>query len=74
MKICECKAFSGSSMKHHGCYGTDKSGEIADARRVAEYLEIPFHVLDLCREFEKEVLSGFVSGYRQGLTPNPCIY
>jgi tRNA-specific 2-thiouridylase len=74
MKICDCKASSDLSPKHHGCYGMDKSGEIADACRVAEYLEIPRHVLDLCREFEKEDLSGCVSGYRQGLTPNPCIY
>ncbi len=74
MKICDCEQSSDALQIRRGCYGTDKSGDIADARRVAEYLGIPFHVIDLCREFENEILSEFVAGYKQGRTPNPCIY
>jgi tRNA-specific 2-thiouridylase len=41
---------------------------------VAAFLDIPFHVLDLCKEYEAQVLSEFISGYKEGRTPNPCIY
>ena len=74
MKICAQEEPSGSPPAHHGCYGPGESEDIEDARRVAAYLEIPFHVLDLCREYETEVLSKFILGYRQGRTPNPCVY
>jgi tRNA-specific 2-thiouridylase len=33
---------------------------------------VPFHALDLHREFEERVIAPFVEGYRAGLTPNPC--
>ena len=35
-------------------------------------LDVPFHALDLHREFEERVIKPFVDGYRAGLTPNPC--
>ena len=73
MKICAGEDAS-SPAQRHGCYGPGESEDIEDARRVAAYLEIPFYVLDLCREYESEVLSEFISGYRQGRTPNPCVY
>ncbi|RJO62516.1 MAG: tRNA 2-thiouridine(34) synthase MnmA [Dehalococcoidia bacterium] len=74
MKICVHEEPSGSPQARHGCYGLGESEDIEDARRVAAYLEIPFHVLDLCREYENEVLSEFISGYEHGRTPNPCVY
>ena len=74
MKICAHEDPSGSSKARHGCYGPGESEDIEDARRVAAFLGIPFHVLDLCREYESEVLSEFISGYKQGRTPNPCVY
>ena len=74
MKICACETASGAEPKHHGCYGSGEGEDIEDARRVADYLGIPFHVLDLCREYEDGVLAEFISGYRQGRTPNPCVY
>jgi len=42
------------------------------AFEVAKKLEIPFYVLDLTEDFYKEVITYFVSTYKQGKTPNPC--
>lgn len=43
-----------------------------DARRVAESLEIPFHVLNFREEFEG-LVDYFCEEYARGRTPNPCI-
>ena len=74
MKICDCEAPASGTSTRHGCYGHGEGEDIDDARRVADYLGIPFHVLDLCREYEHEVLDEFITGYKEGRTPNPCVY
>ena len=43
------------------------------ARSVAEDLGMPYYVLDLHDEFEKNVTEYFCRQYLEGLTPNPCI-
>jgi tRNA-specific 2-thiouridylase len=48
-------------------------GAIADARRVADTLGIPFYVRDYKSSFKSTVVDFFVEGYAQGITPNPCI-
>jgi tRNA-uridine 2-sulfurtransferase len=40
---------------------------------LAQHLGIPLTVLDLQREFAREVLDYFVSEYARGRTPNPCV-
>lgn len=47
--------------------------DVYDARRVAEELGFPFYVLNLEREFEREVVAPFVRGYLEGETPIPCV-
>ncbi|MFQ5921516.1 MAG: tRNA 2-thiouridine(34) synthase MnmA [Anaerolineales bacterium] len=47
--------------------------DVANARKVAGRLGIPFYVLDAKDEFKSRVVNGFVSGYAAGLTPNPCL-
>lgn len=44
-----------------------------DAKAVARRLGIPHETLELVEEFRAKVIDYFVDGYRQGLTPNPCI-
>ncbi|MFH1728626.1 MAG: tRNA 2-thiouridine(34) synthase MnmA [Pseudomonadota bacterium] len=44
-----------------------------DAKTVCDILDIPFKLLDLRKEFENLVIDSFVSDYRLGRTPNPCI-
>lgn len=44
-----------------------------DARRVAQQLGIPFHLVDLREEFQQRVVKPFCSEYLSGRTPNPCV-
>lgn len=46
----------------------------ADARRVAEKLDIPFFELPFQMEFDCQVIRPFITWYEDGLTPNPCIF
>jgi tRNA-uridine 2-sulfurtransferase len=46
---------------------------VLGARALAHSLGIPHLTLDLEEEFRRRVVAGFVSGYAQGSTPNPCI-
>src|SRR5258707_10725112 len=47
--------------------------DVYDARRVAEELGFPFYVLNLEREFERDVVAPFVASYLKGETPIPCV-
>ena len=47
--------------------------EEADARAVADKLQIPFHTLNLSKEYETAVIDQFFAGYQAGVTPNPDI-
>ena len=47
--------------------------DVYDARRVAEELGFPFYVLNLERDFERDVVQPFVSSYLTGETPIPCV-
>lgn len=49
------------------------SKAMEDARRVAEYLGIAYHCMDLRSEFRHSVVEPFVEEYLKGGTPNPCI-
>lgn len=51
----------------------DISNGLEDARLIARKLSIPFYVLDVEKEFEKEVVEYFCREYLKGRTPNPCI-
>lgn len=46
---------------------------IAQARRVADIIDIPFYVLDAQAPFKARVVDYFVEGYLSGVTPNPCL-
>jgi tRNA-specific 2-thiouridylase len=47
--------------------------DVYDARRVAEELDFPFYVLNLERDFERDVVQPFVDSYLNGETPIPCV-
>src|ERR1700749_4201269 len=47
--------------------------DVYAARRVAEELGFPFYVLNLERDFERDVVAPFVQSYLEGETPIPCV-
>lgn len=48
-------------------------GDMADAKRVADHLGVPFRSVDLRKVFRDKVIGEFVGSYLKGRTPNPCI-
>jgi tRNA-uridine 2-sulfurtransferase len=46
---------------------------MAQARRVAAKLDIPFYVIDAKDVFHQTVVQYFLEGYARGETPNPCL-
>lgn len=52
-----------------GCLG-EKAKE--DARRVAEFLDIPYLLVDFRKEFKEKIMDYFAASYERGETPNPC--
>ncbi len=59
--------------KKSACYGPDEAEDILNAKKVAESLSIPHYVIDLRKEYREYVLNYFVSEYKNGRTPNPCV-
>lgn len=53
-----------------GCCGLSA---VADARRVASSIGIPYYVMNFKNEFKRDVIDYFVEAYKRGETPNPCI-
>ncbi|MCM2271707.1 MAG: tRNA 2-thiouridine(34) synthase MnmA [candidate division Zixibacteria bacterium] len=46
---------------------------ITDCRFVCDAIGAPFYVLNLSAHFRDTVIDNFVSEYRSGRTPNPCV-
>ncbi len=63
-----------SSMSGTACFGPSESVTISEARSVCEQLNIPFHVIDCSIEYEQFVLDNFTDEYKEGRTPNPCVW
>jgi tRNA-specific 2-thiouridylase len=72
MKIWAGEA-SPAKRARHACCGPGEEEDIEDARRVAQVLGIPIHVIDLTQEYRAEVLEYFRQEYLSGRTPNPCL-
>lgn len=47
--------------------------QMADARRVADKLGIPFYVLDVRQQFRQSIVQFFIDEHAAGRTPNPCV-
>ncbi len=47
--------------------------QMLDAHFVAHKLGIPFEVIDAVEPFKQAVVDGFIEGYANGITPNPCL-
>ena len=47
--------------------------QMADARRIAKQLDIPFYVIDTQDHFRQTIVQHFIDEHAAGRTPNPCI-
>ncbi len=46
---------------------------IRKVKKVADFLGIKYHILDLGDRFNEAVFMPFIDTYKQGFTPNPCV-
>ena len=60
----------GALRSKRACCGIE---DVADARDAARRIGIPHYVLNMEREFERDVIDYFVDSYAAGRTPNPCL-
>jgi tRNA-specific 2-thiouridylase len=70
MRVWPWKESDDPARRFGSCCGTDA---VEDARRVARTLGIPSYLLNMEQEFDRAVVDGFASAYREGRTPVPCV-
>ncbi len=58
---------------HGACLGPDERKDIEAAQKLADFIGIPYQVIDCSKEYDDIVLKYFKSEYLSGRTPNPCI-
>ncbi|MEA3497566.1 MAG: tRNA 2-thiouridine(34) synthase MnmA [Campylobacterota bacterium] len=63
----------GIYMKLHNVIPGYHEKNIENIEKVANFLNIKYHILDLTQKFEDEVYDYFVQSYIDGTTPNPCV-
>jgi len=51
--------------------GSDKT--VLDAKVAADFLGIPLYEFDFNEQFAHHVINPFITDYREGRTPNPCV-
>ena len=57
----------------HQDQGCCSVGDVEDARRVAQQLDITHHVFNFTDDFDEHVVGPYVADHAAGRTPNPCI-
>ncbi len=62
----------GVYMKLHNKPNYHKTN-IEKVKKIANFLDIKYHILDLSAKFDKYVYKPFIDSYIRGETPNPCV-
>lgn len=62
-----------NAVLHDSCYGPGEEADIEECRAFCKEHDIPYYVIDVKDEYQKQVLDYFKNEYRAGRTPNPCI-
>jgi tRNA-specific 2-thiouridylase len=70
MKLWDYAKVGGDSYRDGRCCSIES---IIDLRSICTSHSIPFYVIDFTTQFEEIVIENFVSEYKLGRTPNPCI-
>ena len=55
------------------CFSPHEEQDIAEASAICKKLDIPYHVIDCTKQYQKTVLENFKQEYLAGRTPNPCV-
>jgi tRNA-specific 2-thiouridylase len=63
----------GVYMKLHNLIDGYHETNIQAGEKVAQFLGIEYHILDLTTKFKEDVYDYFVNSYISGTTPNPCV-
>lgn len=48
--------------------------DLAEAKKVAEFLDIPFYTFDYREEYESRIIEYIYREYARGNTPNPDVF
>ena len=59
--------------RHDSCFGPEERQDVEECRRFCAEHDIEYHVIDLSARYRAAVLDHYVSEYRAGRTPNPCV-
>jgi tRNA-specific 2-thiouridylase len=70
MKLWDHSAVGGDAARDGRCCTLES---FADCRAVAAQFGFPHYAIDFSERFEQTVIGNFVSEYRAGRTPNPCV-
>ena len=50
-----------------------RNEDFEDAKEICKKLDIPHKIIDMSKEFQKDVIDYFIDEYNHGMTPSPCI-
>jgi len=70
MKMWDYVDVGGDIYKDGRCCTIDS---ITDCRMICDKIGAPFYVLNMSEKFRGTVIENFVSEYKKGRTPNPCV-
>ena len=70
MKMWDYVDVGGDIYKDGRCCTIDS---ITDCRMICDKINAPFYVLNMSEKFRGTVIENFVSEYKKGRTPNPCV-
>lgn len=70
MKLWDYVDIGGDIYRDGRCCNPDA---ITDCRMICDAIKAPFYVLNMSAQFKEHVIHDFVSEYKAGRTPNPCV-
>ena len=73
MSIWDASLPAPKTAHNNACLGPEEE-DIETVKTVAAFLNIPFKLIDCREEYKKIVLDNFKDEYKNGRTPNPCIW
>ena len=70
MKLWEYSVVGGNNLQDNNCCAVES---INNAKLVCDRMGVPHYTIDFTEDFREKVVENFVSEYKKGRTPNPCV-